>query len=92
MSSYEEQNWLLISPTRRDVHNKLREARGLAPLSLPPPDLDRYVPPKATTTSEARPFDFKDREFVASARQFLGPPLLDGGEVGFTINGQKAKF
>jgi hypothetical protein len=60
----------------------------MAPLPLPPPDLDRYVPPKEPMM---RPFNPSDPEFVASARQFMGPPSF-GGEVGFTINGQRAKF
>ena len=92
MSSYEERNWPKLSPVFRRTHNKLREARGLAP--IPEPKVDLYVPPSTSTPapeSEARKFNPRDQEFVASAREFLGPKLMVPGAQGFTVNGQPVK-
>jgi hypothetical protein len=43
--TYEEANWDRLSPTFREKHNRLREARGLPP--IPPPEIDLHVPAKA---------------------------------------------
>lgn len=83
--TYEEANWHKLSPTFRDAHNKLRQARGLP--TLPPPRIDMYVPPAAVV----RPFDPTDKEFVAATREFLGATMMGGGNEGFTINGKLVK-
>jgi len=70
MGSYEEANWDRLSPIYREAHNRLRAARGQAP--IPPPEVDRYVPPPPAI----RPFDPNDREAIAAARQFGGTPIM----------------
>ena len=84
--SYEEAKWPYLSPRRREAHNRLRQARGLP--TIPPPAVDMYVPPKAPLI---KPFDPTDREFVQSARDYLGSTLMGGGKEGFTINGREIK-
>ena len=87
--TYEEANWAKLSPTFRTAHNRLRQQRGMAP--LPPPKVDLYKPPLAR---QASPQDLaaSDRESLGVMRQFLGNPVMTGGEEGFMINGRKVKF
>jgi hypothetical protein len=84
--SYEEANWSRLSPVAREVHNRLRVAKGLSP--IPPPVNDLYVPPKAP---QIRPVE-KDGEFNAAIREGLGPVMMGGGLEGFTINGQPTRY
>ena len=86
--TYEEANWLKLSPAFREAHNRHRQARGLPP--LPPPAVDLYVPPKEP--APVRKFTM-DAEAQAAAREFLRPTgmMLPGGE-GLTVNGVKQKF
>jgi hypothetical protein len=88
--TYEELNWPKLSPMFRKAHNQLRIQRGLSP--IPEPKVDLYVPPAPTSAPESKvQFNPRDGEFVASAREFLGPRfMLPGGE-GFTVNGQPVK-
>jgi hypothetical protein len=85
--TYEEANWPKLSPAAREVHNRLRQVKGLPP--IPSPVNDLYVPPKAP---KIRPFDSKDPEVVAAIREGLGPQMMGGGREGFTINGQPAGY
>jgi hypothetical protein len=71
--TYEEANWARLSPVFRTAHNRLRVLKGFAP--IPAPKIDLYVPKRGPT---AKPFDFTNPEFVASAKQFMGPVLMGG--------------
>lgn len=76
--SYEAENWARLSPRFRQAHNRLRAARGIAP--IPEPEVDLYVPPPAR---EIETFDPRSEEGVAAARQFLGPVIA--GDEGFEV-------
>ena len=76
--SYEEVHWATLSPRYREAHNRLRKARGQAP--IPPPQVDLYKPPPP----QIRTFDPMDREALSAARGFMGTPIMGGGSEGFT--------
>jgi hypothetical protein len=80
---YVKDNWAKLSPTFRAAHNRLRQRLGME--TLPPPKIDLYVPARGPA---AKPFDPTNPDFVASAREFLGPVLGPRGGEGFTINGE----
>jgi hypothetical protein len=84
--TYEEVNWAKLSPAAREVHNRLRQVKGLSP--LPPPAVDLYVAP---VKPQIRPI-VKDQEYVGAIRDGLGPVLMAPGEEGFKINGQRSKY
>lgn len=79
---YVEDNWAKLSPAFRAAHNRLRQKHGME--TLPPPKIDLYVPSRGPA---AKPFDFANKEFVASGREFLGPIFGPHGGEGFSING-----
>lgn len=88
--SYEEANWARLSPAFRAAHNRLRQAKGLP--TIPPPRIDLYVAPQRPRIDR---FDPTNREFVASAREFLGTPLMGPrrpDDEGFWINGERVRF
>jgi hypothetical protein len=103
LTSYEETNWAKLSPLFRKAHNQLRIQRGLSP--LPEPKVDLYVPPPPTSAPESkvpppptsapeskvRQSNPRDGEFLASAREFLGPRFILPGAEGFTVNGRPTK-
>jgi hypothetical protein len=92
VTSYEELNWAKLSPTFRRAHNRLRIQRGLSP--IPEPKVDLYVPPPPTPPapeSRVRQSNPRDGEFMASAREFLGPRFMLPGASGFTLNGKPTK-
>ena len=77
--SYETANWAKLSPAFRAAHNRLRRVRGLP--SIPEPKIDLYVPQRAAP----RPLDMSDKEFIAAARQFLGPTYRLPGSEGYKV-------
>jgi hypothetical protein len=90
--TYEELNWAKLSPMFRKAHNHLRIQRGLSP--IPEPKVDLYAPPAPTSAPESkaiRQSNPRDQEFMASAREFLGPRLMLPGAEGFTLNGKPVK-
>jgi hypothetical protein len=66
--SYEESRWRDLSPEAQDAFNKLRIARGEAPLSPAKKKSDPYIAPP----EQLRPLDPNDLETVIAARNFLG--------------------
>lgn len=78
--TYEEARWPRLSPSFRAAHNRLRIARGLAP--LPPPKVDLYVPPRVP----AKLIDPNAPELRAAAMEFLAQPMMrTPGREGFQI-------
>ena len=77
--TYEEANWAKLSPKFREAHNKLRVARGMAP--IPEPKKDLWVQPRAPVV---KPYDFSDPEFIAVARSFERPLINIPGNEGFS--------
>jgi hypothetical protein len=68
MKSFEEENWARLSPAFRAAHNRLRMARGGAP--IPAPKVDLYRPPREAAI---RPVDDPaDPEAVAAKCEFRG--------------------
>ena len=65
--TYEEATWAKLSPTFRAAHNRLRQLRGMP--TIPPPEVDLYVPPAPTAV---RPFDPADPEAIAADNEFYG--------------------
>ena len=63
--SYEEARWRELSPEAQDAFNKLRIARGQAPLSPVKPKSDPYIAPP----EQLRPFDPADPEAIAAAHE-----------------------
>jgi hypothetical protein len=78
--TYEEANWARLSPTFRAAHNRLRQLRGMP--TIPPPEVDLYVPPPPTAV---RPFDPADPEAIAADNEF-SPPAPRG------VNGSGQSF
>lgn len=70
---YVKANWARLSPKFRDAHNRYRQARGME--TIPPPKKDLYVHKRGPTV---KPYDFSSKEFLASAREFLGPQMVMG--------------
>jgi hypothetical protein len=66
--SYEKARWRELSPEAQDKFNKLRMARGQAPLSPVKARSDPYIAPPG----QLRPLDPNDIETVIAARNFLG--------------------
>lgn len=85
MATYEEDRWEYLSPRFREAHNTLRAARGLPP--IPPPAVDRYVPPQRQTVTLADPDDPEIKaEIKANALQLFGPSGIrfGRGDEGFS--------
>jgi len=87
--TYEEANWAKLSPTFRDAHNRLRQQRGMPPIS--PPKIDLYRPPLRKKI-DPKDVAVANGEAIGAARQFLGGGLMAPGEEGFTIDGKKVRF
>jgi hypothetical protein len=77
--SYEEARWEFLSPRFREAHNRLRQQRGLSP--IPPPKIDRYVPPPRTLGN----WDPSNAEWRAALREYDPMLMFGGGAEGFEI-------
>src|SRR4029077_9154851 len=64
--SYEEANWARLSPTFRTVHNRLRQLRGMP--TIPPPEIDLYVPPERSRSEFRAPSHSSRGPFVSVAK------------------------
>lgn len=86
--SYETENWAKLSPAFREAHNRLRTAKGLAP--LPPPAVDLYVAPPRRTLVVA---DGSDPELIAEYRRSTAEfdNRLRNGAEGFQVKGGKVE-
>jgi len=82
VGSYEHDRWEYFSPARRAAVNRLRQARGQE--TIPPPKVDRYVPPPSSAIVPVNPNDPDIIREIRAHGAALGLQVGRGDE-GFTV-------